>query len=93
MNEPTTTTTAPEVDRDMFGARRGEYEIPDYAKVVLCVSCSAAIIFVKTPNDRSIPISLATVEMREGKKYGLTHFADCPDAAEWSGARGRRRRR
>lgn len=70
-------------DRDLFGARVGEYPIPRYAKVNRCASCDAAITWTKTSAGRPIPLSLATVERRDGVAYALSHFADCPQAKEW----------
>ena len=70
--------------RDLFGARRGEYELPDDATPTTCRSCGTAMVWVKTTNSRALPLSLATVEERDGRKYALSHFADCPDAKEWS---------
>ena len=85
MSETTETT-----ERDLFGARKGEYEVPELARPATCQSCGAPIVFTKTPKGATIPLSLATVEWREGKRYAITHFSDCPNARDWSG-KGRRR--
>jgi hypothetical protein len=71
--------------RDMFGARPGEYPLPANAFPAKCASCGMAIVFCRTAAGKQIPLSLATVEEREGIKYAVTHFADCPQAKEWSG--------
>ena len=44
----------------------------------------AAMAFVVTPQGKAMPLSLATVETREGVRYCLPHFIDCPHAKEWS---------
>jgi hypothetical protein len=71
-------------ERDLFGARPHEYELPDSAYLTKCASCGAAMAFVKTPNGKAMPLSLATVETRDGIRYALPHFVDCPQAREWS---------
>lgn len=71
-------------DRDLFGARRGEYELPEIATPTTCRSCGAAMVFIKTAQGKALPLSLATVEERDGKRYALAHFADCPQSKEWS---------
>jgi hypothetical protein len=63
--------------------RKGEYLVPDGAKVTTYASCGASIVWTTTEQRRYIPLSLATVEEREGKRYALTHFSDCPHAREW----------
>jgi len=70
--------------RDLFGARRGEYEVPIDARIVECQSCGAKMTWIKTPAGRAMPLSLATIETRDGTRYALSHFADCPEAKEWS---------
>lgn len=71
--------------RDLFGARRGEYELPEHATPTTCRSCGASMVFVRTAQGKALPLSLATVEEREGKRWALAHFSDCPNAKEWSG--------
>lgn len=71
-------------ERDLFGARPNEYKLPPAAYTSRCGSCGAAMAWVKTKNGKAMPLSLATVEEREGVKYCLPHFADCPQAKEWS---------
>lgn len=70
--------------RDLFGARRGEYELPPNATPVKCQSCGAGMVWIKTAAGRAMPLSVATVETRDGIKYALAHFADCPQAKKWS---------
>lgn len=70
-------------------ARRGEYEIADGANVLRCRSCDAEIVFAFTAAGRAIPLSLATVQTRHGKRYALTHFSDCPHSEEWSNKKAR----
>lgn len=71
-------------DRDLFGARPHEYALPPNAAVSRCGSCGAAMAWVKTPNGKAMPLSLATIEERDGVRYALPHFVDCPQAKEWS---------
>lgn len=69
--------------------RRGEYELPVDTRIETCKSCGAQIVWTYRPNGRAMPLSLATVQTRGGKKYCLTHFADCPDSKEWSQQKAR----
>ena len=72
-------------DRDLFGARPHEYELPPHVWEVKCASCGAPMAFVKTPNGKAMPLSLATIEVRDSIRYALPHWIDCPSAAEWKG--------
>lgn len=70
---------------DLFtGQRAGEYAIPPDAQPARCRSCGAQIVWARTEAGRAIPLSLTTVEERDGVRYALTHFADCPHGKEWS---------
>lgn len=71
-------------DRDLFGGRPHEYELPPNAHPTRCASCGAGMVFVRTPNGKMMPLSLATVEERDGIRYALPHFVDCPQAKDWS---------
>jgi len=70
---------------DLFtGQRAGEYVIPNDGRTTMpCRSCGAEIIWTKTAAGKPIPLSVATIEERDGVRYALTHFADCKDAKEW----------
>ncbi len=73
------------VQLDIFtGQRAGEYAIPPGARPVRCKSCDARIVWAITEGGHPIPLSLATVEERDGVRYALAHFADCPEAKQWS---------
>ncbi len=72
------------VERDMFGARKGEYELPADAIPTKCASCGAGMVWVQTGKGKSMPLSVATIEERDGVKYAISHFSDCPEAKEWS---------
>ncbi len=63
-------------------ARRGEYPVPDSAKISHCKSCGAKIYWTTTENRRPVPLSAATVEEDDGGRYALVHWADCPHASE-----------
>lgn len=75
------------MQRDLFpdvpALRRGEYALPA-GQVEACRSCGARIVWARTPAGRAIPLSLATVQRRDGVAYALPHFVDCPNAKEWS---------
>jgi len=71
-------------ERDLFGARTHEYILPEHAYHTVCKSCGAPMAFIKTPAGKALPLSLRTAETRDGVTYGLAHFADCPQAKEWS---------
>jgi len=70
--------------RDLFGARVGEYELPSNTYSAMCRSCNAMIVWARTGKGKAVPLSVTTVEWRDGKGYALSHFADCPDAKKWS---------
>jgi hypothetical protein len=72
-------------ERDLFGARPHEYALPPDCWTGKCRSCGAAMAFVTTANGKAMPLSLATCEERDGVKYALPHFVDCPQSKEWSG--------
>lgn len=72
------------IERDLFGARRNEYEIPPVCQLATCRSCDAAILWIRTAQGRAMPLSVATTEEREGIRYALPHFVDCPHAKDWS---------
>ena len=71
-------------ERDLFGARPNEYPIPVAAALSRCGSCGAGMVWVKTAKGKAMPLSAATIEEREGVRYALPHFVDCPQAKEWS---------
>lgn len=71
-------------ERDLFGARPGEYMVPELAAVSRCGRCGAALAWVKTKAGKAMTLSLATVEARDGARYALPHFVDCPQAREGS---------
>src|SRR5262245_58739568 len=50
--------TAFEVERDIFGNRKGEMEINDPVQYRTCISCGAALMFVRSPKGAWTPLSL-----------------------------------
>jgi hypothetical protein len=68
---------------DVPGPRRGEYPLPPGARIEKCKSCGAEIVWARTDAGRAIPLSLKTVQTRDGVAYLLSHFADCPEAKGW----------
>lgn len=77
-------STTTEDQRDLFGARKNEYEVPERHQLGECRSCHAAITWMKTPAGKAMPLSVASIETRDGVRYALPHFADCPEAKDWS---------
>jgi len=64
-------------------ARLGEYEVPNDAEPDCCHSCSAPILWIRTLNNKFMPISVATLEQDlGGRRFGLSHFTDCPNAKQ-----------
>lgn len=72
-----------DVQRDLFGARVGEYDVPPNAQLGTCHSCKAPVVWIRTKKDRPMPLSVATIETRDGMRYALSHFVDCVDAGKW----------
>lgn len=70
--------------RDLFGARLNEYEVPNDAYQNECRSCQAPIVWTHTKRGASMPLSVATIETRDGIRYAMPHFVDCPEAKQWS---------
>jgi hypothetical protein len=65
------------------GPRKGEYPLPPGARIEKCKSCGAEIVWAQTEAGRPIPLSLATVQTRDGRQWLLSHFADCPESRGW----------
>jgi len=64
-------------------ARLGEYEVPNDAQPDYCHSCDAPIFWIRTLNNKFMPISVATLEQDlGGRRFGLSHFTDCPNAKQ-----------
>ena len=76
------------INLDLFGddprPRRGEYPMPSDAPAVACKSCGKPIVWVRTTKGNPLPLSVATVEERNGQRFAVSHFADCPEGKEWS---------
>ena len=64
--------------------RPGEYPLPIGGQVEACRSCGAQIVWAVTAAGKRVPLSLVTVQRRDGVVYCLSHFTDCPDAKDWS---------
>jgi hypothetical protein len=64
--------------------RPNEYAIPEGAAPTTCRSCGAGMVFVKTPAGKALPLSVATIQTRDGVRWAIPHFADCKDAKKWS---------
>lgn len=71
-------------ERDLFGARQRVFVRPADCWMGKCRSCGAPMAFVTTKQGKAMPLSLATIEEREGVRYALPHFIDCLDSKDWS---------
>ena len=60
------------MERDMFGARKGEYEMPIRSELGQCKSCGAGIVWIETERGKAMPLSIATIEERDGFKFALS---------------------
>lgn len=52
-----------------------------------CRSCSAFIVWLRTKNDKSIPIDAGTVQpddLEYSPPRHVAHFATCPNGKRWS---------
>ena len=72
------------LDEAAPAGRTGEYALPIGGTIEACRSCGAQIVWTETAKGKAIPLSLATVERRDGVAYCLSHFVDCPEAKDWS---------
>jgi hypothetical protein len=61
----------------------GEIAVPEGAQVGTCRSCGAAIVWSVTSRGNPIPINAVNTRMVGGQRYGVSHFATCPDAKKW----------
>jgi hypothetical protein len=64
--------------------RKGEQLIPAGARHGQCRSCQADVIWISTANGRPMPLSIATIEERDGQRFALPHFVNCPQGKGWS---------
>ena len=63
-------------------ARPNEHDIEGCGQGT-CRSCGAAILWKRLETGRAIPLSVATIQPHDGKRWALSHFEDCADAAQW----------
>ncbi len=63
--------------------RSGEYPLPVESSSEACRSCGAAVVWATTTNGRAIPLSVATIQWRDGQRWALAHFSDCPEGKDW----------
>lgn len=57
----------------------------EFEHIVICRSCGASIIFLRTKNRKMIPCDADTVEHDDYQfdfKKHKSHFATCPNAAQ-----------
>jgi hypothetical protein len=76
--------TVREARRPAPAARPNEYAVPANATPIQCRSCGAGMVFIRTPAGKALPLSVATIQERDGVRYALPHFADCKDSKLWS---------
>ena len=63
--------------------RKGEYEVTAADTPDTCESCKAPIVWHKLGPGRFMPLSIKTIEQDAGgRRFALSHFADCPNAAQ-----------
>jgi hypothetical protein len=63
--------------------RIGEYPVPPGARTYTCASCGAEIVWAASKKGFRIPLSVKTIEQDAGgQRFAVTHFADCPNAAQ-----------
>lgn len=70
-------------DQAIDAPRPHEYPVPKGGAIVHCHSCDAEIVWTTSPMGARIPLSIATVQTRDGVMYALSHFTDCPQASAW----------
>lgn len=63
--------------------RLHEYPMPQ-AKQTACRSCKALVVWTTTNTGANVPLSVASILERDGIKYAVSHFVDCPQAKGWS---------
>lgn len=84
-----TKAPAPTMNRE---PRRGELEVTSDDTHDVCKSCGAAILWHKLGPGRFMPLSITTIEQDAGgRRFALSHFADCPNASQHRG-HGRQQR-
>jgi hypothetical protein len=64
--------------QEAWARRAGEEELPEEAAPESCASCGAAIAWATTESGQPMPLSLASIERRGGRRWALAHVVDCP---------------
>jgi len=73
----------PSTTPDKSSVRAGEYRVPIQAPPGECRSCHAPVLWATSEIGKAIPLSVSTIHTDEtGQRWALTHFADCPNAAQ-----------
>lgn len=68
----------------ILSPRGREFPVPAGVTESVCKSCQAAIIWTTNPDTGSnVPLSVATIEERDGECWALSHYTDCPQASAW----------
>lgn len=59
--------------------KRQDFEVPQGSIPEPCKACGAPLVFVLHPRTLNrMPLSMRTLEIREGKGFAESHFSDCP---------------
>jgi hypothetical protein len=67
-----------------MSATRVDFPFPLDAKADRCKACGATIVWVETASGKRMPLSTATAAPDpSGQLRAISHFADCPNAAEF----------
>ena len=76
----------PQPDAPDRTPRRGEIQVSGNDTPDCCYSCGAPILWHHTKTGRAIPLSVRTIEQDAGgRRFALSHFADCPNANQHRG--------
>lgn len=72
----------PDIDDIGDSVRPALFQVPPEGKRNYgnCRSCEAEVIWIRTKNARSMPLSVKAMRQIDGDWFAPAHFADCPDA-------------
>jgi len=69
-----------------------EYLVPEPdPRLQLCPACGASVVWMVTPMGVRLPLSVASIRVgTDGRRWAVSHVADCPQAGTWRTQRKRR---
>lgn len=74
--------------------KRQDFEVPEGSILETCSKCGAGMYRVRHPRTGNVmPLAASTIEVREGKRFAVSHFADCPHAPSFRKTRDPQERR